>query len=65
MPPVIRLANDIAYQFEHRPHDEAVGAIANHIKSFWDPRMRRQLVELAPEHQGDLEPVLVDVIAHL
>lgn len=43
--PTVRLANDIADQFTHLPHDKAVGEIAQHIKSFWDPRMRRQLIE--------------------
>ena len=65
LPPVIRLANEIAVQFEHKPHDEAVEAIARHINSFWDPRMRRELIELAPQHRGDLEPVMADVIPRL
>jgi len=43
--PTVRLANDIAEQFEHLPHDRAVAAVAQHITSFWDPRMRRQLRE--------------------
>lgn len=43
--PTVRLANDIAEQFEHLPHDKAVAEIAQHITSFWDPRMRRQLIE--------------------
>lgn len=42
--PSVRLANEIAVQFHHLPKDEAVDAIATHIKSFWDPRMRTQLL---------------------
>jgi formate dehydrogenase subunit delta len=41
--PQIRLATEIAAQFRHRPPEEAAEAIAAHIRSFWDPRMRSQL----------------------
>ncbi len=41
----VRLAYDIAAQFAHLPHDEAVAGIAGHVRSFWDPRMRAQLLE--------------------
>jgi len=40
----VRLADDIAAQFGHLPHDEAVARIAGHVRSFWDPRMRARLV---------------------
>jgi hypothetical protein len=62
LPPVIRLANEIAIQFEHKPHDAAVAAIAQHINSFWEPRMRRQLLDLADAHRGDLDEIVFDVI---
>lgn len=53
-PPVLRLAGDIAAQFRHLPDDEAVAAIARHIKLFWDPRMRRDLARLAPDSDDKL-----------
>jgi formate dehydrogenase subunit delta len=62
MPAVVRLANDIAAQFEHKPHDLAVEAIARHLNSFWDPRMRRELVEIAESHRGDLHTIVFDVL---
>ena len=65
IPSVIRLANDIAAQFEHRPHDAAVEAIARHINLFWDPRMRHELAEIADAHRGDLHDIVLDVIPHL
>ena len=64
-PPVIRLANEITVQFAHKPHDAAVEAIARHINSFWEPRMRRELSELAPRHRGDLDEIVYDVIPRL
>lgn len=40
---LIRMANQIAAELENGPRGEAVGATANHIRSFWDPRMRQKL----------------------
>jgi formate dehydrogenase subunit delta len=64
-PPVVRLANDIARQFEHKPHDVAVDAVARHINSFWDPRMRNELISIADAHRGDLHAVALDAVSHV
>jgi len=42
---MVRMANQIASFFEAYPEDMAVKEVANHIRSFWEPRMRRQLAE--------------------
>jgi formate dehydrogenase subunit delta len=52
---VVRLANDIAAQFRHLPPDEAAADVANHIRRFWDPRMRAELLALADHRQVDLD----------
>ena len=54
----VRLANDIAAQFAHLPHEQAVAGIAGHLRTFWDPRMRAQLLE-AVEASGEGVPRLV------
>jgi formate dehydrogenase subunit delta len=50
---LIKLANNIASFFESEP-DRAKGAqeIANHLKSFWEPRMRRQILAHLDEQNG-------------
>ncbi len=40
---LIHDANQIALYFAAYPHDEAVAGIADHIRKFWDPRMRASL----------------------
>lgn len=40
---IVRMANQIADFFNAYPHDEAVRETANHLRNFWDPRMRAQL----------------------
>jgi formate dehydrogenase subunit delta len=62
LPPQIRLANDIAIQFHHRPVDEAANAIANHLRMFWDPRMRTDLITRAQTDTADLDPLVLDAI---
>ena len=42
--PVLRMAGEIADQFASRPVYEAAAAMAEHIRQFWDPRMRRSLL---------------------
>jgi formate dehydrogenase subunit delta len=62
MPPQIRLANDIAVQFHHLPTGEAAKAIANHMRMFWDPRMRADLVTRAESSTADLDPLVVEAV---
>ena len=40
---IVRMANQIASFFASYPHGEAVEGTYDHIKKFWDPRMRAQL----------------------
>jgi formate dehydrogenase subunit delta len=41
---LVQMANDIGNFFRAQPRPEAVAGIANHIRSFWTPRMRRKLI---------------------
>jgi formate dehydrogenase subunit delta len=40
---LIYMANQIGKFFQSQGHDKAVSGIAEHIKKFWDPRMRRAI----------------------
>ena len=43
---LVKMANEIAAFFESEPDRSVVEeSIASHLKRFWDPRMRRQLLE--------------------
>ncbi|HKY91224.1 MAG TPA: formate dehydrogenase subunit delta [Nevskiaceae bacterium] len=42
---LVAMANDIGDFFKGEPvREEAVAGVAGHLKRFWDPRMRRQIV---------------------
>ena len=61
----VRLAQDIAEQFAHLPNDEAAAAVAGHIRTFWDPRMRQQFVSAVTLGQAGPDPILTAVVARL
>ncbi|MDX1484233.1 MAG: formate dehydrogenase subunit delta [Alphaproteobacteria bacterium] len=42
---IVRMANQISDFFKAYPHDVAVRDTAAHLRNFWDPRMRAQLLE--------------------
>jgi formate dehydrogenase subunit delta len=39
------MANQIGKFFAHEKEDQAVAAINDHIRKFWDPRMRKQILD--------------------
>jgi len=65
VPPVVRLANDIARQFAHLPEEDGARAVAAHITNFWDPRMRAQLVEEVSHDPDRLDPLVLDAFGDL
>ncbi|MGI5521771.1 formate dehydrogenase subunit delta [Micromonospora sp. CA-259024] len=58
MSPQVRMANEIAVHFHHRAPDDAAQAIAEHIRAFWDPRMRAELLR-----RVQAEPEALDALA--
>ena len=51
---LVAMANDIANYFHSDP-DRAAGVdgIANHIRRFWEPRMRRKIIAHLHEQDGE------------
>lgn len=42
---LVRMANDIGNFFKAEPdHAQAVEGVATHIRRFWDPRMRKEIL---------------------
>ncbi|MDM0011144.1 formate dehydrogenase subunit delta [Variovorax sp. J22P168] len=62
---LIRMANQIGGFFEAMPdREEAIEGIATHIKKFWEPRMRRELIahiDAAGDGSG-LRPLVAEAI---
>jgi len=62
---LIYMANQIGKFFHSQGHDKAVAGVAEHIKKFWDPRMRKAIFALLDAGGAGLDPDVRDAIATL
>jgi formate dehydrogenase subunit delta len=55
---LVAMANDIASFFASEPDAEsAAEQVANHLRKFWEPRMRSAICSYAGEGGADLSPL--------
>ncbi len=54
---LVMMANQIAKFFEAQGEARAVPQIARHIEDFWDPRMRRGILEHISNGGAGLDPL--------
>ena len=59
------MANQIGRFFAHRPHDVAVAGIEQHLRKYWDPRMRRQIIEGLERGEATLDPAVREAVERL
>ena len=64
-PTEIRMINSIAAHFGYLRTEQAATAVADHIRKFWDPRMKQRLLLLVASDTRDLDPVAVAAAALL
>ena len=51
---LVYMANQIGAFFEGEPDQQVgVNAVANHLKKFWDPRMRKAILQHVEDQGGD------------
>ena len=58
---LVRMVNRIGAFFVAMPErDEALHDAAQHVRRFWEPRMRRQLIAHLDDHAGEgIEPFVM------
>ncbi|MEQ8964456.1 MAG: formate dehydrogenase subunit delta [Azospirillaceae bacterium] len=54
---LVTMANQIAGFFAAYPEERAIAATADHMRQFWDPRMRAELARIAGGADSGLSPV--------
>jgi formate dehydrogenase subunit delta len=59
---LVYMANQIGKFFEAQRKDEVVPGIANHIKMFWDPRMRKAIFAYLDFGGDGLDPPVKEAI---
>lgn len=62
---MVRMANQMADFFRPYGEAEAIDGIADHLRKFWDPRMRRQLLAHAQAGGEGLQPLVLKAIDRL
>jgi formate dehydrogenase subunit delta len=62
---LIYMANQIGKFFQSQGHDKAVSGTADHIRKFWDPRMRKAIFAHLDAGGAGLDPDVREAIATL
>ena len=62
---MVHMANQIALFFAAYPKDEAVAGVTDHFQKFWEPRMRKQIVEYVARGGGGLHELALEAVKHL
>jgi len=62
---LVYMANQIGKFFESQKKDEVVRGIADHIKKFWDPRMRKAIFAYIDAGGDGLDAPAREAILHL
>jgi formate dehydrogenase subunit delta len=52
-----RMANQIAANFRHHPQAQAAAEVADHIRMFWPPLMRHELLDNVDN--GGFDPIVI------
>jgi len=62
---LVYMANQIGKFFEYQRQDEVVPGIANHVRKFWDPRMRKAIFAYLDAGGDGLDPKVKEAILRL
>lgn len=58
-------ANQIALYFASYPREQAVGDVAEHIKKYWERRMRQQLFTYVAQGGNGLHDLVLEAVKRL
>ena len=62
---MLHKANQITLFFAGYPQDEAVAGVVNHLRMYWVPRMRQQLIAYVENGGEALHPIAVEAVRQL
>ena len=62
---LVHMANQIALFFASQPREDQVERVAGHLRDFWDPSMRTQLLEIVEAGRADLNPIAATAVRTL
>jgi formate dehydrogenase subunit delta len=62
---LVYMANQIGKFFQNQGRDKAVSGVAEHIRKFWDPRMRKSIFAHLDAGGAGLDPFVREAIEKL
>jgi formate dehydrogenase subunit delta len=62
---MLHMANQIALFFASYPKEEAVAGVTDHLRKFWEPRMRKQITEYVAQGGGGLHELAFEAVKRL
>ncbi|EZP74486.1 NAD-dependent formate dehydrogenase delta subunit [Sphingomonas paucimobilis] len=62
---LIYMAHQIALNLATMGEEGAVTALTDHLTSFWDPRMKEQIIAIARDEPDRLSPLVAAAVARM
>ena len=62
---LVHMANQIARAFQALPQAEAIASTEDHIRKFWDPRMRKRILAHLSLGGEGLDPVAREALLRI
>lgn len=62
---LVRMANQIALNLQVHGEADAIAEMAQHIRDFWDPRMRAMICAYAADSGDELAPIARAAVVRL
>jgi formate dehydrogenase subunit delta len=62
---MVHMANQIALFFASYPKDEAVAGVTDHFEKYWEPRMRKQIIEYVEQGGHGLHELALEAVKRI
>jgi len=63
---LIKMANNIGAFFQSEPdRNLAIQGVEQHIRNFWEPRMRKQIMAYIEQGDGELMDIVAEAVKRL
>ncbi len=62
---MVHNANQIALYFAAYPREEAIAGVLDHLKKFWEHRMREQIIQYVAQGGAGLHELVVEAVKRL
>lgn len=59
---LVMMANQIGAYFKSQPGGAPEKPIADHLRRFWDPRMRREIIAHVEQGGAGLDPIVLKAV---